>query len=265
LPKEQMNPDGMRAAFEDADIEKMEQIRARVENEVQDSETAEHLKAWYAQLCKRPCFSDDYLQAYNSPNTTLVDTDGKGVEEITETGLVANGEHFEVDCIIFASGFEVGASIRLQSGFDLKGRDGKMLSEHWKDGLRTLHGLHMHGFPNAFMVQMNQAANMVSNIPHNIVDHADTVVQVVTHVEAQGFSEVEPTAEAEAAWVDVILKAQGSMLSSGDCTPGYFNNEGQGFSKEFRQAQGHPGGAEGFFKHIEEWRSSGKYEGLDFS
>lgn len=264
LPPEQITPEGMRAAFEDADLEKMEQIRARVDADVTKEDAAEHLKAWYSQLCKRPCFSDEYLLAFNQPNTTLVDTDGKGVEQITETGLMVDGNHYEVDCIIYASGFEFGANFQLKSGFDVKGRGGELLTEHWGDGLRTLHGLHIHGFPNAFMVQMNQGANMVSNIPHNIVDHAKTITQIVTHAEANGFAEVEPTVEAESAWVDLILKSQGSMMAGTECTPGFWNNEGQGWSKAFRQAQGHPGGAEGFFKHIEAWRDAGTYAGLTF-
>lgn len=264
LPPEQMNPQGMRAAVEDSDFEKMEQIRARVDSVVKDKDTAQKLKAWYAQLCKRPCFSDEYLPAFNSPNTTLVDTDGKGVDRITETGLIANGQHYEVDCIVFASGFEFGANFQLKTGFDLKGRGGQMLSAHWSGGLRTLHGLHMHGFPNAFMVQMNQAANMVSNIPHNIVDHAQTLAKIVSHAEAEGFAEIEPTPEAEAAWVELILTAQSSLIASADCTPGFWNNEGQGWSKEFRQAQGHPGGAQGFFEHIAKWRDAGDFKGLSF-
>ncbi|MEM6651867.1 MAG: NAD(P)/FAD-dependent oxidoreductase [Pseudomonadota bacterium] len=265
LPPEQMNPEGMQAAFEDADIEKMDQIRARVDAEIDDQETAANLKAWYSQLCKRPCFSDDYLPAFNAANTTLVDTDGKGVEAITPTGLIVNGTPYEVDCIIFASGFEFGANFQLKSGFDLKGRGGQMLSDYWANGLRTLHGLHVHGFPNAFMVQMNQGANMVSNVPHNIVDHAKTVAQIVSHSEAQGYAEVEPTKDAEAAWVELILKGQGNMTSAPDCTPGFWNNEGQGWSQAFRQAQGHPGGAEGFFKHIDAWRQAGTYDGLRFT
>ena len=261
----QRSSERVRNAFEDADLEKMEQIRARVDSVVDDDDTAQKLKAWYPQLCKRPCFSDDYLKAFNSPNTTLVDTDGKGVEHIDETGLVANGTHYEVDCIIYASGFEFGANFQLKSGFDLKGRNGQRLSEHWAGGLRTLHGLHMHGFPNAFMIQMNQGANMASNIPHNIVDHAATVAQVVAYAQANGFGAVEPTKEAEAAWVELILTNPGSVIGSAECTPGFWNNEGQGWSQEFRQAQGHPGGAEGFFKHMEAWRSTGDYEGLVFN
>ena len=260
----QTSPDRIRAAFEDADIEKMEQIRARVDAVVEDDDTAQKLKAWYPQLCKRPCFSDDYLPAFNAPNTTLVDTDGNGVEQIDETGLVANGTHYPVDCIIYASGFEYGANFQLKSGFDLKGRNGQRLSEHWAKGLRTLHGLQMHGFPNAFMIQMNQGANMASNIPHNIVDHAATLAQIVSHAEANGFSTVEPTQEAEAAWVELILTNAGSLIGSAECTPGFWNNEGQGWSQEFRQAQGHPEGPEGFFKHMEAWRKTGEYDGLRF-
>ena len=264
LPPEQMNPQGMRAAYEDADIEKMEEIRARVDGVIEDEDTAQKLKAWYSQLCKRPCFSDDYLPAFNAPNTVLVDTDGKGVDRIDESGVVVNGTHYEVDCIIYASGFEFGAGFQLRSGYDLKGRDGEMLSEHWGDGLRTLHGMHIHGFPNAFMVQPNQAANILSNVPHNILDHAKTMSLVISHAEANGFAEVEPTQDAEDAWVDLILKSQGSPLVSTECTPGFWNNEGQGWSKEFRQAQGHPGGPQGFFDHIETWRKAGDFEGLRF-
>lgn len=259
-----ISTDRVRAAFEEADLKKMEEIRARVDAIVQDRETAENLKAWYSQLCKRPCFSDEYLPAFNSPNTTLVDTDGRGVDRITETGLMVNGVHYEVDCIIYASGFEFGANFQLKSGFDVKGRGGRLLSDYWKDGLRTLHGLHMHGFPNAFMVQMNQGANMVTNIPHNIVDHAVTVAQIIGHAERNGFSEVEPTEQAVSDWVDLILTTQPALVASSDCTPGFWNNEGQGWSKEFRQSQGHPGGAEGFFRHIKAWRESGRYEGLTF-
>lgn len=263
-PPRKINPEKVQAAIEDADIEKMEEIRARVDSVVKDPDTAKHLKAWYSQLCKRPCFSDEYLDAFNRSNTTLVDTDGKGVERITETGLIVGGEHYEVDCIIYASGFEFGANFQMKTGFDIKGRGGQRLSEYWAGGLRTLHGLHVPGFPNAFMVQMNQAANMVTNIPHNIVDHAATVAQVIAYAEREGYAEVEPTEAAVSQWVDLILTGGGSLIASAECTPGFWNNEGQGWSKEFRQSQGHPGGAEGYFGHIDAWRRSGAYRGLVF-
>ncbi len=263
-PPSQRDIARLKAAYEEADVEKMEQIRARVDAVVKDVDTAQKLKAWYSQLCKRPCFSDDYLPAFNSPNTTLVDTDGKGVERIDETGLVANSQHYEVDCIIYASGFEFGANFQMKSGFDLKGRGGKMLSEHWRNGLRTLHGIHVNSFPNVFVVQMNQAANYALNVPHNIADHAKTIAQVVKHAEAAGFAEVEPAPEAEDAWVNLILTTGPSLITSSDCTPGFWNNEGKGWDQKFRHAQGHPGGAQGYFEHIAKWREAGDFKGLQF-
>ncbi|MEM0984910.1 MAG: NAD(P)/FAD-dependent oxidoreductase [Pseudomonadota bacterium] len=264
LPPEQRTPEGMLAAFEDADFEKMDEIRTRAETLVDDKQTAENLKAWYRQLCKRPCFHDAYLQAFNEPGTTLVDTDGKGVERITETGFVVNGKHYDVDCIIYASGFEVGSEYTARAGFDLTGRDGKTLSDHWDDGMRTLHGLHMHGFPNAFMVQFSQAANLISNVPHNIVDHANTIAAIVSHAEREGFAEIEPTANAESDWVDFILTGEGMLIGSTECTPGYYNNEGQGLTDKNRSGLGHPAGAGAFFDHIKRWRESGTFEGLEF-
>ena len=265
MPAEKWTPEGMLQAFEDADFEKMEEIRQRCNDVVSDQDTAEKLKAWYRQLCKRPCFHDEYLQAFNAPSTRLIHTDGQGVTQITETGLVANGEHYEVDCIIYASGFEVGSDYTERAGFDLTGRDGQKLSDAWADGMQTLHGLHVHGFPNAFIVQPSQAANLISNVPHNIVDHADTIAAVVGHAEREGFHTVEPDMAAQDAWVNLVLSGRGMLIGSTECTPGYYNNEGAGLTDKNRHQLGHPGGAKAFFQHIAAWRDKGTYDGLDFS
>ena len=265
MPPTEWTPDNIMLAFEDADFEKMEEIRARVDAIVTDEDTAQKLKAWYRQLCKRPCFHDAYLQAFNEPAARLIDTDGKGVERITQTGLVAQGTAYEVDCIIYASGFEVGSDYTARAGFDLTGRGGRKLSAHWQDGMRTLHGLQVSGFPNAFIVQPSQAANLISNVPHNIADHAQTIAAIVAHMEVQGFAEAEPTPDAEAGWVDLILTNSGMLIGSPDCTPGYYNNEGKGLTDKNRYSLGHPGGAKAFFSHIESWRQSGTFEGLSFA
>ena len=265
LPPEKWTPENMLEAFEDADFEKMQEIRARCNQVVDDQDTAEKLKAWYRQLCKRPCFHDEYLQAFNEPGTQLIHTDGKGVEKITETGLVANGEHYEVDCIVYASGFEVGSDYTARAGFDLAGRGGVKLSEAWADGMQTLHGLNVHGFPNAFIVQPGQAANLISNVPHNIVDHANTIAAIVRHAETEGFNQVEPKIEAQESWVNLVLSGQGMLIGTTECTPGYYNNEGAGITDKNRHQLGHPGGARAFFKHIANWRDKGTFDGLDFS
>ncbi len=261
LPRDQMTPEKMLAAFEDSDFEKMEEIRNRVDEVVEDPETAEKLKAWYRQLCKRPCFHDQYLQAFNNPNTRLIDTDGQGVSEITETGFIVNGTHYEVDCIVYASGFEVGTPQERRAGFDLTGRDGETLSQHWREGMRTLHGMHVPGFPNAFLVQATQGANLISNYPHNLAESAKTIASIVSHCEEGGIDLVEATDEAEKAWIDFILTGVGQMLGSTECTPGYYNNEGQP-SELGKYAVGHPNGAMAFFQFIEDWRTNGKFEGL---
>src|SRR3954453_19524589 len=146
LPVAERSPLAMLSAFEDSDFEKMEQIRARVDAVVRDPATAQHLKAWYRQLCKRPCFHDEYLQAYNEPGVRLIDTDGRGVERITERGVVANGVEHEVDLMIYAAVFEVGTDWTRRAGYEITGRDGATISGHWAQGMRTMHGLHVHGF-----------------------------------------------------------------------------------------------------------------------
>ena len=151
LPRDQTTPQAMLAAYEDSDNEKMDEIRARAETIVKDRETAEKLKAWYRQLCKRPCFHDEYLQAFNAPGAHLIDSTAKGVEKITEKGVVVGGKEYEVDCIIYASGFEVGTEFTRRAGFDLTGRDGVKLSEAWAEGMRTKHGIHVHGFPEPLL------------------------------------------------------------------------------------------------------------------
>ena len=264
LPPEERTPFKMLAAFEDSDFEKMEEIRARVDSIVADTETAQKLKAWYRQLCKRPCFHDAYLQAFNTPGTHLVDTDGKGVEAITEKGFVVGGVEYEVDCIIYASGFEVGTPFEQRAGFDLTGRGGLKLSEAWAEGMKSLHGIHVRDFPNAFFVQPTQGANLISNIPHNLTESGRTIAMTVRHALDRGAKEVEATPEAQEAWVNLLLTGMGRMLGAPDCTPGYYNNEGQDPGPAARLNVGYPQGASAFFKYIDGWRTSGAFEGLEF-
>jgi cyclohexanone monooxygenase len=261
LPPENRNPAAMIAAYEESDFEKMEEIRARADAVVRDPDTAGKLNAWYRQLCKRPCFHDEYLQAFNNPNTHMVDTDGQGVERITETGVVAAGREYELDCIIYGSGFEVGTPYARRAGFEVTGRDGT-LSEYWGDQMRTLHGIHVRGFPNLMFVQPTQGANLISNVPHNIVDSARTIALIVRHALDLGFCAVEPSRQAEDAWVELLLSGPGSMIGGPDCTPGYYNNEGQDTGAFL--GRGYPYGPSAYFAYIDRWRASGTFEGLEF-
>ncbi|HEX5946885.1 MAG TPA: NAD(P)/FAD-dependent oxidoreductase, partial [Acidimicrobiales bacterium] len=265
LPPDQLTPEGMMAAFEDSDFEKMSEIRARVDDIVEDPETAARLKAWYRQLCKRPCFHDEYLQAYNEPSTTLVDTDGKGVERITETGVVVAGREYALDCIIYASGFEVGTDFVHRIGYDPVGRGGRRLSDHWAEGMRSKHGIHVHGFPNLFIVSPSQGANLISNVPHNLTESGRTIAVMVRHALDNGHEQIEVTKQGEDAWMELLASGQGfGIIGSPDCTPGYYNNEGQPLAEGTFFMQSYPAGPSAFFRYIEEWRTSGDFDGIEF-
>ena len=261
----EFTPEAFERAYHASDDEKMTEIRARVDQIVEDEITAEKLKPWYRQLCKRPCFHDQYLDAFNVPGTHLVDTDGKGVDRIDETGVWVGDDHYELDLLIYASGFEVGTPFEQRAGFDAVGRDGLTLSDKWADGMLSLHGIHVHGFPNLFIVGPTQGANLISNVPHNLVEAGETIATIVRHADDTGAGEVEVTAEAEAAWIDRL--EAGARLFGGnlDCTPGYYNNEGQDSGRRgVLNRLGFPEGPAAYFEYIDAWRTSGDFEGLDF-
>lgn len=265
VPPEEFSLERMMLAIEATDSVKMTEIRARVDSIVQDPETAEKLKAWYNQMCKRPCFHDEYLPSFNRPNVHLVDTDGKGVERIDEKGVVVDGKLYEVDCIIYASGFEFyGTDAVDRAGYDVVGRNGERLSEHWAEGMRTLWGQQVHGFPNLFIQQLFQGAFLGSNIPHNLVDTARTIALIVKHMQANGHTQVQPTAAAEEAWIDLLL-THGRPLGNAECTPGYYNNEGKELSLKDRHNVGYPMGSGAFFRMMDKWRADATFEGLEFA
>ena len=161
-----------------ADFEKMEQISARVDDIVEDPSTAEALKPWYRQFCKRPCFHDEYLQAFNRPTVSLVDTDGRGVDASPSAGVVVADREYQVDCLIYATGFEVGTDYTRRAGYDVIGSRGHSLSEHWRDGIRSVHGMHVHGFPNMFVLGHTQGGFTV-NYPHLLEEASDHVAHIV--------------------------------------------------------------------------------------
>jgi len=258
-------PEAMLKAYEDSDDEKMIEIRARVDAIVGDPATAEALKPWYRQLCKRPCFHDEYLQAYNEPGAHLVDTDGKGVERIDETGVWVGGVHYELDCLIFASGFEVGTETARRSGFETTGRDGLTLTERWAEGMQSLHGIHVHGFPNLFIVGPSQGANLISNITQNLTEAGETIATIIAHGLATGAEQIEVDPAAEQDWVRLLEGNPRAFIGSPDCTPGYYNNEGRPIGRRERlNGSGYPDGAVAYFQYIDQWRDSGEFAGLEF-
>jgi cation diffusion facilitator CzcD-associated flavoprotein CzcO len=240
-----------------ADFATMNGIRARVDEVVTDPAVAELLKPWYRYMCKRPTFSDHYLQTFNRPNVTLVDTaDHGGITRMTATGVVVGDTAYEVDCVIFATGFEVGISGILSGNLQVYGRGGKHIFEHWANGFRTLHGFSCHGFPNLFQLGPVHNANAV-NFVHILHEQAIHIGAMVGEAENRGARRIEPSLEAEDAWVATIDATAGdSFAFQSECTPGYYNNEGDPLPMSFSFGPG----PIAFHELLRTWRTDGSLE-----
>jgi cation diffusion facilitator CzcD-associated flavoprotein CzcO len=261
-PEGDMSPEGIMRAVELADFEKMEEIRARVAAVVADEQTAEALKPYYRQFCKRPCFHNEYLETFNRDNVTLVDTQGRGVDRITAKGVEVQGQEYELDCLIFATGFEVGTDYSRRAAIELIGSGGQSLTQTWDKGVRSLHGMHVHGFPNCFIMSNAQAGFTVS-YPHLLDEQAKHIAYIVEASTLKGCARVEVTEEGEAAWVQrCIEKARDTGDFFENCTPGYYNNEGK-TGEQNAQNGFYGGGSIEFFRLLSEWRADGGLQGLE--
>lgn len=252
------------SALQMADFRKMEQVRARVDQFVKDPALAEKLKAYYNQFCKRPCFHDDYLPIFNRENVSLVDTNGKGIERITENGIVANGEEIKLDAIVYATGFEFSTDYSKRIGVEITGHDGTTLSEKWEDGEKTstFQGFWTRGFPNLFIVSIVQSG-MTPNFSHMLGEQAKHIAYVVKECKERKVKSIEAEQNAEDKWVETIMeggKLQRDFVK--DCTPGYYNQEGEVAERALRNST-YGWGSVAFIKLLEDWRKAGKLVGLE--
>ncbi|MEX0683402.1 MAG: NAD(P)/FAD-dependent oxidoreductase [Dehalococcoidia bacterium] len=259
----EVGSEAMASALEQIDLERMEELRGRVEAVVKDPRTAEALKPYYRYFCKRPGFSDEYLQTFNRPNVVLVDTNGRGVERITEHEVVANGTAYAVDCIIFASGFEWGTALERRAGFPIFGRGGGSLSDRWRDGIRTYFGMHAHGFPNCFILNKEQVG-LRANMPHTFHIQSQHVSYVVQYAQQNGVMVLDASEQAEEEWVQHVLDSSHitrEYLES--CTPSRDNNEGHPNDRLSRQNGYYDPGVMAYAALLEDWRRDGTLAGLD--
>lgn len=237
------------------DYETMEAVRTRVDQIVKDPACAEALKPWYNFFCKRPLYSDDYLDTFNRPNVTLVDTQGQGVERITENGIVHGGQEYPVDLIIFATGFRTGAYIFDGGGYELIGRNGLTLKDKWATGVKSLHGIHTRDFPNFFIVGGYAQASAGINYPNIAAPQADYVAATIHAGLKAGYKVMEVSADAEARWGQTMIdKYVDRSNFEIECTPGYYNNEGnvEGSSTLWSSLYG--GGPIEYTQLCEQWR-----------
>ena len=253
----------IRNAMQMADYQKMEKVRSRADEIVQNKDTAESLKPYYNQFCKRPCFHDEYLQTFNLPNVELIDTDGKGLNEISEKGVVFEGKEYEVDCIIFATGFEVGTDYSRRAGYQIYGVDGLSVSNKWQKGLSTFHGMHSKGFPNCFFFGPAQSG-FTATYTYSLDEQSIHLAYILKSAKDRGASRIEASQKAEDDWVKTIIeKARITADFQEKCTPGYYNNEGK--VNQNPQNNTYGAGPIEFFALMKKWRSKGTLEGLELT
>ena len=240
------------------DYLKMEEVRAHVTTVIKDPEIAQSLKPWYNYLCKRPLYSDDYLEAFNKPNVTLVDTNGRGVERMTENGLVVGGQTYEVDAIVLATGYEVGAAPHKVGEYELRGRNGLTLDEKWGHGVRTVHGTQMAGFPNLHIVGGTAQGTVAFNFTHVLEIQAHHAVDQIAQCLANGITTFEVTEEAEQKWGEHMFRHHVDMSHfNEECTPGFLNNEGMFKDKPTFIGGAFGGGPLEYRRLTDEWRRAG--------
>ena len=252
--------DAHRAELEAIDFEVMEGFRRRIDEIVEDPETAEKLKPWYGKHCKRLCFHDEYLQSYNLPNVHLVDTDGKGIGEMSPAGPIVDGKEYPLDLLVFASGFEVTTGLVDRLGFDPVGRGGVRLSERWHDGTHSLHGILTADFPNFFVVSFIQAGFGL-NFVHVLSESTNHIGWMIEHCRKEGIRTIEATVDAEDEWLSVLWNASGPLARyNTTCTPSYGNSEGARTTLAARSAV-FPGPLMNYVAYLERWRDAGDLAG----
>jgi cyclohexanone monooxygenase len=251
------------AALEQLDFDNVQMIRDHIANIVTDPEIAKKLMPWYSQACKRPCFHDEYLPAFNRSNVHLVDTDGHGINEIGENGPIFDGVEYPVDLLIFASGYEVTSDYHHRLGFDPKGRGGVPLSQAWGTGPSTLQGVLTRGFPNMLMISTVQGAQ-ATNFLHSISTVAEHVGWLVAKAKADGITTMEPIEAAQEEWFNLLLgQVFGIARYNAVCTPGYLNREGEAGDMTTARSMAWMTSVMGFIDHVAAWRARGDLAGLE--
>ena len=238
-------------------------VRQRCVDTVKDQKTAEALKHWYRPWCKRPCFNDEYLPTFNRPNVTLVDTNGKGVDRLTANGVVVDGVEYPLDCLIFATGFEVSrATYTHQAELEIIGRTGQTLGQYWANGMRTYHGLMSHGFPNLYHMGFTQTG-YTPNFTYQLDKQAQHLAAVFADASKRGLKAFEPTLKAEEDYLALVMAPNAMTDYLASCTPGYYNAEGSAKANNDGFLQGHyPEGGLKFYEMLAGWRAKGDHAGL---
>ncbi|HWK51254.1 MAG TPA: NAD(P)/FAD-dependent oxidoreductase, partial [Steroidobacter sp.] len=259
----QLTPLEFMARREVIDYRVMERLRHRIDEIVGDKQTAEALKPYYRFLCKRPLSSDEFYPTFNRPNVDLIDvSQSKGLDRITARGFVVDGKELDVDCIIFASGFEVTSDLKRRWGIDVvQGRGGKSIYDHWPEGYETLHGTMTHAFPNQFYIGYIQGG-LNASVTEQFGQQGYHIAYIISEALRRNVAAVEPSKQAQDEYVRHFREIEIDLSEfQRTCPPGYFNNEGEEKPK-WALFRGYGHGWDAFQKLLKEWRDRGDMEGL---
>jgi cation diffusion facilitator CzcD-associated flavoprotein CzcO len=259
LPEPGVDRDQFAALVQKIDIEKMERVRARIDSIVKDPVTAQALKPYYNRFCRRPTFNDEYLPTFNRSNVKLIDTKGRGLDRITENAIVFGDQSYEVDCIVYATGFELLTYSHKSAGFQVFGRGGQTIDQKWSKVVNSLHGIYTRGFPNLFFVQGTRQASPSLNWPFMTNEQAVHCADVIRRLLQDNVKVMEVSQEAEERWGKTIIeKSKLNVEYIRQCTPSFINSDGN-LGDLGRQAFATTYG-DGHFKYIDalkEWRMRG--------
>ena len=212
-------------------------MRKKIQEIVDDPETAKLLTPDYTAFCRRLCVDTDYFKTYNRKNVELVDISQSPIEKITPSGLTTQGQEFEVDALVFALGFDAitGALTRV----DIRGREGLPLNEKWSEGAKAYLGLMTEGFPNLFMITGPGSPSVLSNMIPAIEQHVEWIAEAISHLRAHKYSTIEATTQAENSWAKLVtLLAHKTLFRT---CGSYYNGENvPGKPKVFLPFLGYP-------------------------
>ncbi|KAF1974073.1 FAD/NAD(P)-binding domain-containing protein [Bimuria novae-zelandiae CBS 107.79] len=209
----------------------------------------------YAFGTKRIPLEQGYFEIFNSPHVELVDLKATPIERFTEKGIKTSAEEMPFDIVIAATGFDAltGSLTRI----NLHGKDGTLLKDQWKDGVKTYLGLTAHNFPNLFFQYGPQAPSVLCNGPTCAELQGNWVIETITHCRDHGISTIEATEAAEEEWRGNVVQLAGASLLMG--TNSWY--VGANIPGKLREPLVYLGGVPKYYENLNAVRDHG-YEGF---
>lgn len=186
-------------------------IRQKIREIVEDPETAEKLTPYdHPFAAKRPPIDTGYFETYNRDNVALVDVKESPIEEITPRGIQTTDAEYELDAIVFATGYDALTGPLLN--LNIRGKGGRSLKEKWESGPRMYLGLQTAGFPNMLAITGPGSPSVLTNMPTSIEQHVEWISDCIEHMRERGLDRIEATVEAEEAWAEHTNEAADATL-----------------------------------------------------